>query len=357
MTHECCTVDWTEARHAAQHLLTSVYRVDLRKALNPLEDGDFLVIVKQLSDQLHAVLGPIEAATVNAAMNALDLDLAALTGPEAAQLANAVNLAVRNIPTPALPRLNGVIRHDLTETMGQTQVRAAARHGWAVDTTLDAVDSKMLTAVSNVSSWVTDEYGKRASMLAHGVQKTIQDGMMNGLRSADIAEQLQKLGQGTINRSKGYWDTIATNVQNRARGFANLRGMEKAGIEAYDYLAVMDERTSDPCRALHGTRFPVSAGLRAYDDLRLQGGNDIEAVEKVMPFVQRRRDHNGDLEFFVQPPGTGATVIARVIESAVGTPDARGRFADVLSATELAAAGVVVPPIHNRCRSTIEPVI
>lgn len=355
--HECCTTDWGAARRAAQHLLTSVYRVDMRKALNPLADDDFMVIVQTLSDQLHAIAGPVETSAVNAAMAALDVDLASLTGPEAAQLARAVNLALRDIPAPVLPQLNGVVRHELSETIGQTKVRAAAAHDWAISTSLDAVDDRMLGVMGNISSWVTDEYGKRAAMMELGVQRVIQDGMAKGLRSSDIAANLQKLGQGTINRSRNYWDLVATNLQNRARGYGHLISMEKAGIESYEFLAVMDERTSEPCRVLHGTVFPVQAGLRAYSDLELQGANDPEAVEKVMPFVQTRKAGDGSRELFVQPPGSGATVIARSIQSAVGRADARGTFTEVLSPSQLAAAGVVVPPIHNRCRSTIEPVI
>jgi SPP1 gp7 family putative phage head morphogenesis protein len=337
--------------------LTSVYRVDLRKALNPLNDDDFLVIVQQLSDRLQRVIGPVEKAAVEAAMAALDVDLAALTGAEVAQLAHAVNLALRDIPLQVLPRINGLVRHDIAETVGQTQVRAAATHSWAIGTSLEAVDQQMLNAMANVSSWVTDEYGRRAAMMELGVQRVVQEGMAQGLRSADIAEDLKKLGQGSINRSRNYWDLVATNLQNRARGFGHLRSMDKAGITTYEYVAVMDERTSDPCRALHGAVFPVSTGLRAYSDLALQSANDSQAVEKVMPFVQRRRADDGALELFVQPPGSGATVIARTIQSAVGQVDTRGTFTDVLSPSQLAAAGVTVPPIHNRCRSTIEPVI
>lgn len=355
--HECCTTDWHEARRAADHLLKSVYRFDLRKALNPLVDDDFLVIVQTLSDQLGAVVGPIETRVVNAAMNALDVDLAALTGPEAAQLARAVNLAMRNIPTQVLPQLAGVVRHELAETVGQTKVRAAVAHDWEIGTSLDAIDDRMLGVMSNIGTWVTDEYGKRAAMMELGVQRVIQEGAAAGLRNADIASNLQKLGQGTINRSKNYWDLVATNLSNRARGYGHLRSMEAAGITSYEYLAIMDERTSLECRALHGKTFPVQAGLRAYDDLQLQSGNDSEAVEKVMPFVQRRKVEGGDTELFVQPPGSGATVIARAVDSAVGRADVRGTFKDVLSPSQLAAAGVLVPPIHNRCRSTIEPVI
>lgn len=346
MQKSCCETptDWRAARHAAEHLLKSVYRVDMRKALDPLNDADFLVIVKQLSDQLHGTLHELEKRTVETALQALDIDLTALSPPQAAQLAKAVNMAVRNIPRQALPTLNGIVKHDLRETVNQTSVRVAAKHKWGINTSVDAVDLRMVDIVGDISSWVTDEYGRRAAMTELGIQRAIQMGMEKGLRSADIAEELQKIGHGVINRSQSYWDLVAGNLQNRARGYGNLRSMNKAGVADYRYSAVMDERTSEVCSALDGTVFPVAAGLRAYDDLQLQTAYDSEAVEKVLPFAKVRAALDGAKEIYVEPPGSSATVIAR-------------DGVTVLSPSQLAAAGVIVPPLHNKCRSTIEPVI
>lgn len=357
-SHDCgCTVDWSAARQAAAYLLKSVYRVDLRKVLNPLDDADFLVIVQQLADQLHAIAGPVEKAAVEAALAALDVNLATMTGAEAAQVARAVNLALRDIPAKVVPQIVGTVRHDITETVGQTKARAAATHGWGINVALDAVDQNMVGVISNIGSWVTDIYGKRAAMTELGIQRIIADGVSQGLRNEVIAGQLQQMvGHGNFAKSRNYWNLVATNLSNRARSYGHLRSMDAAGIQYFMFYAVMDERTTLECRALHETRFSVDTGLRIFDDLQVQSKVDPQAVEKLMPFVKTRALGDGSTELYVNKPGTGVISLGRATDSGVGRADVRGTFTGMLSPAQLEAAGVIVPPIHPSCRSTIIPV-
>ena len=50
-------------------------------------------------------------------------------------------------------------------------------------------------------------------------------------------------------------------------------------------------------------------------------------------------------------------VLAEVEESGVGTADAIGRYRNEPTPAELEAAGIIMPPIHGLCRSTILPVL
>jgi len=353
-----CGTDWTAARHAAQRILKSAYRVDLRKALNPLDDDDFLLIVQLLTDELHAIAGPVEKAAVEAALAALDVDYAALAGAELAQVVRAANLALRDIPTKVLPTLTSKITQSVTDTVNGTKVSAAVTYNWTINTAFDAVDQNMVNAMGRLGSWVLDEYGNRAAMFSTGAQTIIQQGLSEGLRNADIAKDLQRLGAKTSGRrSLRYWNLVATNASNRARGWGHLRSMDSAGIQEYEYFAILDERTSLQCRALHGTIFPVSTGLKAYTDLELATQGDAQAAEKLMPFVKTRALGGGNSELYVEPPGSARTVIGQAVGSAVGLADVRGTFQNVLGPGQLAAAGVTVPPIHHACRSTILPVI
>lgn len=355
---ECgCGHDWAEARRAAQRLLKA-YPVHLRKALNPLDDDDFLLIVQQLTDELTAIVGPVETAAIEAALAALDVDYAMLTAAELSQISRAANLALKDIPAKVLPQITGTINMSLTDTVGKTKVSASATYGWAINTAFDAVDQNMVNAMSRLGSWVLDEYGNRAAMFTSGAQQIIQQGLADGLRNKDIARDLKALGDRTTGaRSLRYWNLVATNASNRARGFGHLRSMDDAGVQNYIYSAILDERTSLQCRALDGTVFPVSTGLKAYSDLELATQGDPQAAEKFMPFVKQRSLGGGNYELFVEPPGSARTVIAEAIGSAVGVADVRGTFQNVLSPGQLAAAGVTVPPIHHACRSTILPEI
>lgn len=355
--HGCCCVDWRAATEAAEGILRDAYRVDLRKALNPLDDGDFLAIVQQLKNRLTRITGPVEKQAVRAAINALPLGVNQLTSAEVARIVEVTNLALRNIPAKVMPQITNTLHAGLKNTVEQTKKSAAKTYSWSIATSLDAKDQRTIDALTRVSSWVLDEYGNRAAMVSTGFAKTIEEGMALGLRNEDIATQLQaKADAAYNNRSATYWNLVATNTSNRARGYGHLRSMEDAGITSYEFSSVLDERTSEQCRALHGTVYPVSTGLKAFDDLDIESQRDPSAVDKVMPFVQMRSAADGSRELYTSRPGLGLTVIGRQTESAMGRKDARGKFEDMLSPSQLAAAGVMVPPLHHACRSTIIPV-
>lgn len=353
----CCPVDWAAARRAAAALLSGA-KVDLYKALDPLKDDDFILLAQQLADQLDALAGPPTKKAVQSVLRGLDVDFANLSTPQATELARAANLALRDIPRKVMPKISGEIRAGMAEMVGSTKVAVARSHNWSINTSLDAVDERMALAMGNIGTWVTDEFNRRADMFSQGTSRVIQQGLAEGLRNEDIARNLKLLGEKThVRRSENYWRLVATNASNRARNYGHIRSMVDAGVSSYRYSAVMDKRTSMECRSLDGTVFPVSAAVKAYNDLEFQTQNNPSAVESVMPFVRRRSLGNGVTELFVEPPGSGRTVIAQAIGSAVGTADVRGTFTNMLGPQGLAAAGVIVPPIHHGCRSTLVPEI
>lgn len=347
---ECGRFDWGEARRAAAVLLKSAYRVDIRKALDPLNDKDFLVIAQQLADRLAAISGPLEKAAVQTAIDAIDFDLATATRAQAAQFTRAVNLGIRNVGQRVAPQVGGVVTADLTETVGQTKVRAKARHNWKIDTSFNRTDQAVVRALGKMGTWVTDEYGQRAAMAATSMDRIIADGVSEGLRAGDIAERLRRQGDRiAVNQAKNYWQTVALNASNRARNYGHLSSMEDAGVQRYVFLAVMDERTTEECRMLNEMVFSVGGGLQQFRQLELESQNDSDAAERLMPFVQR----NG-AELYVAPPGGARTVIGHVASPGMGTTSP-GSYSNVLPESQLAAAGCSIPPLHHRCRSTLLP--
>jgi len=339
--------EWGKARRAANHLLKSAFRVDLRKSLNPLDQDDFLLIIAQLSDQLRAITGPLEKQAVRTALRMLDVDFATLTSAELGRIVHATNLSMMGIPARVMPEIQATLRADTTETVAQTKIRLAGTYNLAISTTFDAVDQNIVDALSRVGGWVTDEYGRRAASFTTGVERIVARGMAEGLRNEEIAKDLRAHGRSVaIDQPREYWRLVATNASNRARGWGNVRGMDEAGIANMVYSAVMDERTTDICQALDGTVFPVSRGLAAYADLETAAQADPQAAEVLWPFVKERSLGGGVKEMFVEPRGGARTVLGQ------RTPTG---FQGMLSPDQLAAAGVIVPPVHHHCRSTLIP--
>lgn len=117
-------------------------------------------------------------------------------------------------------------------------------------------------------------------------------------------------------RTVPYWRLIANLAASRGYHYGYLRVMQQRGIIAYQFVAVIDERTSAICRAMNGKQFLVADAVNLMDGL----ANDPD------PMAGKTRTP------WVQPVA---------IEGKTNT--------------ELAAMGVMVPPLHPLCRSTIQP--
>lgn len=202
--------------------------------------------------------------------------------------------------------------------LGQTETTAPL--GWEASFSL--ADQDAITGLADSGLfWIGEHYGDaldRDRLLGEVARMVVRgQGRIKGgelLRAAFGAE---------FHRSDVYWQGLSATVATRARSFGALSGMEATGALTYEYVNPVDERTSDVCRALDGTRFTVKGGIELRD--RLIGANapaDPEGWKAIAPWPKVR-----DL----QAPGGG-----------------------LLSPGELQAKGIAWPPLHFHCRSTID---
>ena len=101
---------------------------------------------------------------------------------------------------------------------------------------------------------------------------------------------------------------------------------------------------------MHGREFTVENAMQRFEDV--EAASDPEAITSLQPWVQVGADDDGNQVLFYKR-GDRRHVVAQVDEPAVGQLDRVGRYSRALSTDQLEAAGVVVPPLHGRCRSTI----
>lgn len=107
------------------------------------------------------------------------------------------------------------------------------------------------------------------------------------------------------------------------------------------------------CRLMHGKTFEVSAAIKRHLDVEASG--DPESVKSLMPFVGHGKDQDGNEILYVKD-GNKRVRVANVIDSGIGKLDDTGKFGSVMSDTELAKRGILVPPFHGRCRTLMIPV-
>lgn len=349
-----CSIDWDEASRAASSLLRDAYRIDIYKALDPLNDDDFLAITQTIANELFGISGPPEASAVKAALQVLDVDWTTLTDSQRAEVVRSANLAMQGLPAQVTPKITSKLKLRLQDMMRSTKVSATKTLSLNISTSLNLVDKQMADSLSSIGSWITDEYGRRQGFFNTGVDRIVSDGLAQGLRSDDIAQDLKKLGDSlAVKQPANYWRLVALNSGNRARSYGHLSTMADGGITHYVFTAVLDERTSNICRALDETVFPVSTGLSKFSDLAIQSTGDFTAAEKVMPFVQQARLDGGEIEMFIEPPGMGRTVLGIASENGVGRADFKPKVRGLADPGQLLGAGVSIPPIHHACRSSI----
>ena len=335
---------------AAEDLLRGVFRLD--KALDPLDPNGFMAIVRSLTRALRGAARPAEDEALRRAIERLDVDWPNLAPAARDQVVRAAREALRGVEAQVLPVVDHVFEVEGERVVGATRRSAVRRLGLRVSADLSGTDERIAQFVrESQGNFVRDEYGRRREAFGQKAKEIVASGVERGLGRDDIVGELVKtMGAEAFDRSQDYWEVVSMVFTNRARNATQLSTFQEAGIETYRFEAVLDEVTSEVCRFMHGRVFTVS---RAMDRFRqVERARDPERIRDIQPFVQVGADDEGNEVLFYERGGRRRAV-AEVDEPAVGESDAIGRYSNTLNNQQLEAAGVTVPPLHGRCRSTI----
>lgn len=345
----CCTL--SAGVEAATEILAKVHGIE--KALDPLDPDDYLVIVERLAGQLRTRTGPIEAAAVRAALQALDVDWTRITPAQRAAAIEASREAIGRARDPVVRAARTQLRPTGQRVMqgSRSSVRRALPARFTIQPVMRARDRTAERFVrSSTTNFIRDEFGRRRDDLAELARETVARALEEGLGRDDIGEQLATAMAGRVARSEGYWQVVSGAFVNRARTYSQLLSYEEAGISHYIFEAVLDERTTDICRFYHGQQFTVGGGIRSMNSV--MSLEDPEEIRSVNPWLRTGRDEDGNRVIWFPRDGERVRV-AQVDRSGVGSRDDRGSFSRELTPTQLERAGVPYPPLHGRCRSII----
>jgi len=130
-------------------------------------------------------------------------------------------------------------------------------HGQRFNKLSDAALSQLIrTPVAGTT--FTQTYTLNRNKLAADVNRILRDGMIKGLSNKDMTKQLEsKMGTDSKNASR-IIRTELNNVYNQS----NLSGYEASGVaNRYEYIATLDNRTSEQCQELDGENFAISEAV------------------------------------------------------------------------------------------------
>lgn len=335
---------------AAEEILRDVFRVE--KALDPLDADDFMAIVRRLSRALRGVARPAEDAAMRRALERLDVDWPNLTPRARDQVVRAANQALRSVDDQVLPQIDQLFEAEAEQVVGRARRSAVRRFGLRIGADLTRGDERVAKFVrESQGNFVRDEYGRRRDDFSRSAKDIVASGIERGLGRDDIVGELSAaMARDAFNRSRDYWEVVSMVFTNRARTYTQLGAFEEAGVDRYRFEAVLDEVTSEACRFMHGKVFTVERAMERFREV--ESARDPDRIRDVQPFVQVGVNREGNQVLFYERGGRRRAV-ARVDEPAVGQRDEVGRYSRALSPAQLEAAGVTVPPLHGRCRSTI----
>jgi len=336
---------------AAEDLLRDVYRLDVAKALDPLDHRDFLVIVQRLGRALAGVSRDAEAAAMRRALATLDVDWPRLPPAARDRVIHAARQAVRGAAAQVLPRVDHVFEVESKQVVAASRRSTVHRFGLHIGASTTSTDERIAGFVRRSEShFVRDQYGRRADELGQRARDIVAAGLERGLGRDDIVRDLSSALAASTGRTKAYWEVVATSFANRGRTYTQLAAFDEAGMERFRFEAILDQSTSNVCRFMHGREFGVSRAMQRFDDV--EQATDPEHIVELQPWMQVGADDNGNQVLFYKRGGR-RHLVAHVDESAVGQSDRVGRYSRAMTSDQLEASGVSVPPLHGRCRSTI----
>lgn len=196
---------------------------------------------------------------------------------------------------------------------------ALGKRAAGVDFSLTQADLNTLNILEHQSlTWVRDAYENNISA---ELNEALRAYFKEGLTRIHLSERLEELLSKTKRpKMLGYFDLLADHVATRAAEIGHVSGYEDADVEAVEVVAVLDDRTSDICRHMHGRIISVSTLAKQRDSLlEAARNNDYDAAKRAQPMLSGKR--------------------AAEILSMDRTSDITG-------------SSVGLPPYHFRCRTT-----
>jgi hypothetical protein len=342
---------YSAAIEAADELLHGVFRLDVAKALDPLNDRDFLVIVQRLARALTGVSRDAEAAALRRALAALDVDWPTLSGAARDRVVRAAQQALGDLPAEVLPRVDQIFEIEAPNLAARSRRATARLFGLHIGTATTRTDDRIAAFVRRSEAhFVRDQYARRRDELGQRARDIVAAGLERGLGRDEIAADLSAGLAPIVNRGKPYWEVVAMSFANRGRTYTQLAAFEDAGVERYRFEAVLDQVTSHVCRFLHGREFSVRRAMQRFDEV--ERANDPEAIAQLQPWMRVGSDGSGNQVLFYEHGGR-RRLVAQIDEPAVGRSDEVGRYSRALTNEQLEAAGLITPPLHGRCRSTL----
>jgi hypothetical protein len=157
---------------------------------------------------------------------------------------------------------------------------------------------------------------------------TLSTALAQGYTKEMLADALKTQFADLAEKSASYWQGLAEHTALRVREFGRLQGYKKAKAQYYRLVVILDDRTSDICRALAAQDkvYPLNTALDVMDNL--------QSLNTRSSSLDEARDYIKALAPWVKDD----QVVYNDEDEPIGVSGAHAPF----------------PPFHWRCRTTTE---
>ena len=149
-----------------------------------------------------------------------------------------------------------ILKEGLTELYEDTQKLEAA----SLEVSFQTVNDNVIREVMQ-TNWSGLTFSERIwdnrKKLASKVKETLNKGLIRGDSLQTMAQSLADVMNKDFNRAMVLVHTETCWVQSEA----SKRQYEEEGVEQYEFMAFLDNRTTEECRHLDGKIFNVSEGV------------------------------------------------------------------------------------------------
>lgn len=174
---------------------------------------------------------------------------------------------------------------------------------------------KMVAAIRKQVKTATNQYFAR--IVQEPLLKKLKAKGVD-LKAPDLVKTVTTQVNNGLLKSEPYFGIVANVATSRAYHYGMLDTARTLKYTGFRFVAVLDKRTSRICRAMNGKTFWIADALTLLDKVA-SAGDDVERVKKLTPWVD--------------------------------ASDVAGK-----STAALSKMGVMVPPLHPKCRSSVIPI-
>ncbi len=340
-------------------MMVSPVGVLIEKSLSPADPVDAKIISSRLAGQLRFAEREVLAPKLKKYLQRMKVDWTKLDDAGMARELRKVRTDLRKMMGPAasklMPTWKMKVETSITSVFKATRKAVKDNLLPTVGVSLRQPDLRAVRAISEQNGWwMRDSLGRRSDALTKQAHGIVQDGLKKGLGRNEIGKSLQKgLPKAWQAMGKRYFNTVAATAVSRSRSYSEVSGYIEVGIEALEVQAVLDERTTETCRALDGQIIETHIVSK-----QIVGAMNVptpEGIKDASPFIKETwNDKTGMKE--LRTANTANIKIAEVLRSGVGRADDRGKFNFSKTGNQLADANIGPPPYHFGCRSWTIPV-